>query len=400
MTSDDNRDYPVERRELESNTDGRETVLRKMYHVISAKDKEFEEKVERLLELGRETLDTEYGALSYVDGDDYIFEIVHDPAGETQSGDVVPLGDTNCERAIDTEQTLVLSDIEADAPELAERPGFTEQGIECYIGTPVVVEGDTYGTFCFYDRTARTEPFSEWEITLVDLMGKWVSYEQEREQQAEELARQRQVLEDFAKVVAHDLRNPLNIAAVQLELARGQIDDADEDVQGSLGEVSTALTRMEQIIDDVLTLASIGQQEISRTRLDLRTVAESAWETVESENGSLEFVEDFRPVVGDEGLLQQLFENLFRNAMEYAGSDSVVRLGMIEDGFYVEDDGPGIPADKREKVFEGGYSIGSGSTGFGLSIVEEIADAHGWTVGVVESGDGGARFEVEDVQLA
>ncbi|WP_158055480.1 GAF domain-containing sensor histidine kinase [Halorussus halophilus] len=398
MTSDDNCGYSVERRELESDADGRETVLRKMYHVIADKDREFEEKVERLLELGRETLDTEYGALSYVDGDNYIFEIVHDPEGQTQPGDVVPLGETNCERAIDTEQTLVLSDIEAEAPELTDRTGFTDQGIECYIGTPVVVEGETYGTFCFYDRTARTESFSEWEVTLVELMGKWVSYEQERKNQADELARQREVLEDFAKVVAHDLRNPLNIAAVQLELARGQLED--DDVTKNLEEVSTALSRMEQIIGDVLTLANIGQQDIDRTRLHLKTVADSAWDTVESDDASLKVGENLRPIVGDHGLLQQLFENLFRNSFDYAGTTPTVRIGMLDSGFYVEDDGPGIPKDERESVFEGGYSIGEGSTGFGLSIVEEIAGAHGWDVKIVDGNEGGARFEVEGVQVA
>jgi signal transduction histidine kinase len=69
------------------------------------------------------------------------------------------------------------------------------------------------------------------------------------------------------------------------------------------------------------------------------------------------------------------------------------------DGFYVADDGPGIPADERETVFESGYSTAADGTGFGLSIVEEIASAHGWAVRVTDSAEGGARFEVAGVDV-
>jgi signal transduction histidine kinase len=77
-----------------------------------------------------------------------------------------------------------------------------------------------------------------------------------------------------------------------------------------------------------------------------------------------------------------------------------VRVGALDDGFYVADDGPGVPPDDREHVFESGYSTSEDGTGFGLAIVEEIASAHGWDVDVVESEDGGARFEVTGVELA
>jgi signal transduction histidine kinase len=81
-----------------------------------------------------------------------------------------------------------------------------------------------------------------------------------------------------------------------------------------------------------------------------------------------------------------------------AGDATVtVTVGDLPDGFYVADDGPGIPATERGSVFEAGYSTDSGGTGFGLSIVATIAEAHGWTVEVTESEAGGARFEVTGV---
>lgn len=76
-----------------------------------------------------------------------------------------------------------------------------------------------------------------------------------------------------------------------------------------------------------------------------------------------------------------------------------IRVGPLDngDGFYVEDDGPGIPAADREQVFESGYTTGTDGLGLGLSIVGGVVDAHGWTIAVGAGADGGARFEVSGV---
>ncbi|WP_049969548.1 GAF domain-containing sensor histidine kinase [Haladaptatus cibarius] len=373
------------------------TILRSIYRVIANKDKTFERKVEELLRIGRNTLGTEYGALSYIEDDDYIFEIVHDPDGETKPGDVVPLEETNCERAIDTERTLVLADIEAEAPELTTRAGVTEMGVQCYIGTPVMVHGEVYGTFCFYDRDVREEQFSEWDITLVDLMGKWISYELEREQREARLTRQRNRLDDFANVVAHDLRNPINVAQAYIEFARNEPENKEEHLEG----IETALDRMVVLIDDVLALARIERQEIDSEPVNLRDVITDAWETAATDSMSLSIEETLVPVVGSHSHLQQAFENLIRNTGDHVDSAATIRIGLLDDerGFYFEDDGPGIPPEKFEQVFQTGFSTGDNGTGFGLSIVKEIVEAHGWSITVTEGKTGGARFEIDSVKF-
>jgi signal transduction histidine kinase len=81
------------------------------------------------------------------------------------------------------------------------------------------------------------------------------------------------------------------------------------------------------------------------------------------------------------------------DAAAHDGPDPTVTVGGLDGGgFYVADDGSGIPPEDRERVFEEGYSASS-STGLGLAIVREIATAHGWTVRATESADGGAQFE-------
>jgi len=94
----------------------------------------------------------------------------------------------------------------------------------------------------------------------------------------------------------------------------------------------------------------------------------------------------------------ELFENLFRNAIEHNDGTVTLTVGQLDstdgDGFFVADDGSGIPADQRDRIFDHGYTMDDESTGFGLSIVADIVDAHDWDITVAESEGGGARFEI------
>jgi signal transduction histidine kinase len=89
-------------------------------------------------------------------------------------------------------------------------------------------------------------------------------------------------------------------------------------------------------------------------------------------------------------------ENLLANAIEHGGPDVTIEIGPLSDasGFYVADDGPGIPPVRRERVFDHDYTTSSNGIGLGLTIVETVADAHGWRLTVAESDGGGARFEL------
>jgi Signal transduction histidine kinase len=211
----------------------------------------------------------------------------------------------------------------------------------------------------------------------------------ERHRQAQRIRRQNARLERFAHVVSHDLRNPLGVAQGRIEL----IDD-DEHAP----TIADNLDRMEAIIDDVLTLAREGKAVEETEPVDLAMVTAGCWESVQTASAGLSVINP--PVVyADEGRLQQLLENLFRNSVEHAGDDVAIAVGRLPDGFYVEDDGPGIPEEDRKKIFEAGFSTNPDGTGFGLNIVEEIAAAHGWDVAVTDGSEGGARFEFTEVRM-
>lgn len=212
----------------------------------------------------------------------------------------------------------------------------------------------------------------------------------ERKEAQHDLERQIDRLEEFANILSHDLRNPLSITLGRAELASETYPD-DEHVESILRNVK----RMGAIIEDVLTMTKQGRQIESTERVSLRTVAAESWEHAGGDEDALTVVDELT-LEAAEGRLRHLFENLFDNAVEHGGSDVSVAVEPLDDGdgFAVTDDGPGIPPAERNEVFEQGYTTADDGTGLGLNIVEQVVEAHGWEIEVVESEDGGARFEI------
>lgn len=214
----------------------------------------------------------------------------------------------------------------------------------------------------------------------------------ERKQAEQELKRQNSRLNEFASVVSHDLRNPLNVAQGRAAILQQRDDDG---LAEHLTPLVAALERMESIIEDTLTLARQGETVGEMRSVSAVELVGKCWQGVETAAATLEIDDEFT-IRGDRDRLRHVFENLFRNAVEHGGRDVTVRVGRTgESGFYVEDDGPGIPPGDRDAVFEPGHTSAAGGTGFGLTIVRRIAEAHGWEVSVTEGRDGGARFEFD-----
>ncbi|WP_411963039.1 histidine kinase N-terminal 7TM domain-containing protein [Haloferax sp. YSMS24] len=215
----------------------------------------------------------------------------------------------------------------------------------------------------------------------------------ERTRREQRLARTNERLERFASVVSHDLRNPLNVAVGNLQLARETGDE--EHIQ----TVHRALTRMDTIVQDALQLARHGRLVEETEPVRLGDVASLAWASVVTADATL-LVESDATLLADADRLQRLFENLVRNAFEHGGDDISLWVGATDDGFYVEDSGPGIPAERRGDIFEPGVSSNDHGTGLGLVIVAEIVDAHEWDIRVETGRVGGARFVVSGVSVA
>jgi len=226
-------------------------------------------------------------------------------------------------------------------------------------------------------------------------VSEWVGFQEDitafKEREAA-LERQNERLDAFAAIVSHDLRNPLNVAQGRVDLAREATDGSAQ-----LDAAADALDRIESIVEHTLTLAREGETVGDPEPVALAEVTADSWETVDTGSVSLSNEADGE-VLADPDRLRNLFENLVRNSVEHAGDGVRIRVGDLPDGFYVADDGPGIPESVRDGLFEPGQSGTAGNTGFGLAIVQEIATAHGWTVEAVDAADGGARFEIRGIE--
>jgi len=254
-----------------------------------------------------------------------------------------------------------------------------------------------------------------------------------------------------SSVISHDLRNPLDVATAHLQAARETGDPEHFD------SVSSAHDRMERIIRDVLTLTRGDAVVDPSERISIETAATEAWQSVETDRATLDLADPLPTTTADQDRVRRLFENLFRNSVEHSSTDDrrgsagdsveygstasrsdargnsaehsptddghestgddlqrgsaaraspdrdddatpgngvTVTVGTLADGFYVADDGPGIPPEKRELVFEPGYSTRDSGTGLGLAIVERIVTAHDWEMDLTAAEHGGVRFEV------
>ena len=236
----------------------------------------------------------------------------------------------------------------------------------------------------------------------------------EREQ---ELQQKNELLDEFASVVSHDVATPLGVIENKARL----IEVTGE--TGHAADIYDASERVQKLVDELRHLAQAGEEIGDTEPVELEGVTRDAWESVAASRTDLT-VADSKPIDADPVRLRQLLENLLENSVEHGSTspDSQapeeelqphseemipkadgdasqietlsITVGTLPDGFYVADDGPGIPEDEREAIFDQGYTTAEDGAGLGLAIVSRIVDGHGWAIQVAESDDGGARFEI------
>lgn len=293
----------------------------------------------------------------------------------------------------DSDEEAVWRAFEGDEPrtiEPIETGRFGDAAIDAALAMPLGERG------LFLSAAPSAAAFDEQVVELAGLLAATVEtalerVERERVLREREAAleRQNERLEEFTSVVSHDLRSPLSVAQGNLELA------FETDDESYLKKVVDAHDRMSAMIDDLLTLARQGQVVGATEPVDVGRAARLAWDAVDARSATLD-TDDAATVEADPDRLVQLLENLLRNAVEHGRSDATIEVGALdgETGFYVADDGAGIAPEERERILEHGYTTAVNGTGFGLTIVREIVQAHDWELAVTDSEPGGARFEI------
>lgn len=380
----------TERKKLEQNLKQSNRVLESLYRISADNTSSFEEKLNKMLDLGTYFLDLPYGFLTDISEDT---QTIIESKGDhelLQKGSSCPLSKAYCRKTIETEEGwLAVQNASMEGWE--DDPAYELFKLGCYIGSKVVVDDDLYGTLCFADSKPKKNGFSETERLLVELMAQWISYELQKQKTTENLRKQNNRLEQFASIVSHDLRNPLNVVKLNLDNIKKKTDTKE------LTKIENSIDRMNTLIDDLLMLAREGQKIENIEFVDLKEIIENCWKSVSTKNAEL-IINTEKTIKADKSRLKQLLENLFRNSIEHNKESISVQIGDIENGIYIEDNGKGIPKNKQEKVFEGGYTTTEEGTGFGLSIVKEIVEGHNWDIKIKETEKGGTRFEITGIE--
>ncbi|WP_199712283.1 MULTISPECIES: GAF domain-containing sensor histidine kinase [unclassified Halorubrum] len=361
---------------------------------LTASDLDTDERLRKAIDVGREYLGVDNGVLSYTGEGRYEVVETSIESGPYARGGVVDLDGTWCRHVVRAGETLGFAD--ANDSEYRDDPALETTGLRCYVGAAVTVDGETYGTLCFFDAEPRDDPITDTERDFVAVLAEWVGSELERQKHYAELREQNERLDEFAGIVAHDLRNPLSGAIGFTELAQEHVSGQAAEF---LDRVRGALDRMESMIAECLMLAKEGTDVGERTRVDLDEVVREAWDTVRTRNATLSVdVASDAAILADEMRLRRLFENLFRNCVEHGGPDVAVTVTGDDEGFAVADDGPGLPEDV-ERALTAADAENIKSFGLGLLVVQRVVSGHGWDL-AVDSGPDGTRFAVRDVNAA
>lgn len=378
-------------------------AISRLYSITNQSELSFSEKLNGALDVGTAELGYPFAYATRIEEQNVEVIAVSGDHEEISVGQTTPLSDNYCQLTIAENEPVAVGDAGADEA-LSELPVYDELGLACYIGAPITADDELYGSLCFAGTDPRDPELIEAQKLTVKTLAQWVGYETDRSQREQELERQVERLEEFSNIVSHDLRNPLNVAQGRVEIAQDEYDSPHLDT------AVDALYRMEDIIEDTLMLARQGQSVDNMEPVEISELVDDCWDVVESPNAELRTVDDFT-VHGDPNRLPHIFENLFRNAIDHNEGAITIRVGLKnvmytntrapDSGsfcFFIEDNGCGVPEGRRESVFDAGETTRQDGTGFGLPIVKQIAEAHGWEINLTESFDGGARFEFTNVR--
>jgi signal transduction histidine kinase len=234
-------------------------------------------------------------------------------------------------------------------------------------------------------------------LALAVVAARWSRAERQRSEGAA-LAARGEAISRMAAMVAHEIRNPLGIIRAAVELVRERagpaLPDRDrERLQDVLGEVE----RLRRLTEDFLELAA--ERPPGTAEVDLGDVAAEAARGSAALHPGLEVHLDVPPsarVTGEAGRLRQVLANLLSNAAQ-AGARRAEIVADVADGevrLRVRDDGPGIPPELGERLFDPFATARAGGTGLGLAVSRRIVERYGGTLRLERGGEAGATFEL------
>lgn len=300
-------------------------------------------------------------------------------SSEKESNTLVPVAAAGIDVAWLSSRSISL---EVDEPESLVRTTTDSSDELTTLEITFRTEEQLFGTIQLVTRAAVHQP----ECETLERFGRVIST---RLEEIEARSTSELSVEQFSRAIIHEFRNYIQISNSYATLVR---ETGDVETHGD--SLLVVLERIERLLEQI---AALGHQNPA-DQFEYRSLKETAsrcWRHVGKSSATCLVVES-APIEANHLLLEILLENLFRNSLDQR-PDVTIEIGLLENGFYVEDDGPGISKDFGEDIFEWGVSDTASGTGVGLALVNHVGTLHGWEVSVTESENGGARFEITSV---
>ena len=369
-----------------------------------------------------ELLDVEAASLALVDRETgrIQFELAVGGGNEAVRGLEIEPGQGIVGRVIDEGRAILVPDVAADSRWYAgvdQQSGYRTHSLLC---VPLRVKGKIIGALEVINKRdgALTAQDQRLLSSLADLAAQnlenarlydEVQQHAQRLQQAyEEVHKLDELKSAFIRNVSHELRTPLALIGGYVDLLLdGQLGALQSEQRQSLSLVAEKATGLTRLVDDIISLQTIGALGFDLEVLPLEGIVQLALEGAQrrAEKGKIQLAfqcpqdETLPPVRGDARRLRQVFDHLLDNAVKFSPNGGTVGVSLSREGDMVcarvHDEGIGVPTDQLERVFERFYQVNGsarrryGGTGLGLALVKEVVEAHGGAVWVESEGIAG-----------